>query len=337
MESKKLKPAENEYMTEAEEVGSVSSILSKVETVGFQGLGSTTEMEKKLKEYTEKRDVILKWIDENFEEGVDYGWTDERSLDKKTLKKPGAEKLCRVFDTHPRWIRDYESWEMFGKPAGTGFMICQIVDNKTQKVIGEGRGASTIGQKGRDANKAVKNLEKCAIVDAALYTFMMSEFFTQDDGGKNQATLAKLKVNFAAKVADLRVGTQSSVTDHMWIHIVIKDFLHKNLISSEGEMIKISQAIFKKNMYDLSTGERQENPDIETATPVNAQEEEPLTKEEKVMVQWCEFIDNYFEMNPNATAEEIDASRIAINDKAKGSADIMKYFDDAAKKFRDNA
>lgn len=126
-----------------------------------------------------RRTVVISYIKDNFAENVDFGPSDPRS-NKKTLLKPGAEKICRLFGTRPTWRRDLDTWEMLGKPEGTVCYLCEIIDNATGKIIGEGRGAEKVGNKQRDANKAIKNAEKCAIVDAALYTFCLSELFTQD-------------------------------------------------------------------------------------------------------------------------------------------------------------
>ena len=107
---------------------------------GLAAVGSAADMANKLGAFAERRRVVLDYISANFVKGVDFGPTDDRS-DKPTLKKPGAEKLCRLFNTTPRWRRDTETWEMLGSPAGTICYICEIVDNVTGAIIGEGRGA----------------------------------------------------------------------------------------------------------------------------------------------------------------------------------------------------
>jgi len=251
----KLEKSEHELMSESEGLSQVSRILSQVENVGLSGLGGVDEMRRKLEEYDKIREVILDYIERNLVKEVDFGWTDERSLDKSTLKKPGAEKVCRMFNTHPRWIRDFDTWEMVGKPVGTIFLICQIVDNETGKVIGEGRGAAKIGEKQRDANKTIKNAEKCSLVDAALYTFMLSEKFTQDDGGAgSRSALTDLKKSLISEVETLRTGEDSEITTHQWIAIVVKDFLHKTRIDTLGEYVALRKAIFENKVYSLETG-----------------------------------------------------------------------------------
>lgn len=234
----------------------VDRIISKTAPTGLSILGGVEAMRKKIDEYEAIRNMVLDYINNNFAPDIDYGQTDDRS-DKKTLKKPGAEKLCRMFNTNPVWQRDTESWESAGKPEGTIFMICKIIDNETGNVIGEGRGAAKIGEKARDANKTIKNAEKCAIVDAALYTFMLSEFFTQDEGGRVKAfTLNQWKRALIADVGTIRTGVKSELTDLMWIQKVNRDLLHKATITSLGEHQVVRKAIFEDNKYNLSTGER---------------------------------------------------------------------------------
>lgn len=255
MSKSKLNADEGEYMEAAAEIVEAGKELMNAPATGLAGLGGADTMREKLKEHTEIRNVIMDYIEDNMIKDVDFGWTDERSLDKHTLKKPGAEKVCRLFDTHPRWIRDYDTWEMAGKPPGTLFYICQIVSNKTGEVIGEGRGAAQIGAKSRDANKAVKNAEKCALVDAALYTFMLSEKFTQDDGGQKTTTLTEWKRELISDVETARTGIKSNVTTHMFIQGAIKAVLKSSRIDTLAQYKEVRKAIFEQKRFNLETGE----------------------------------------------------------------------------------
>ncbi len=241
------------YMEQSKEVAVVENGQTKM--VGLDGLGPIDAMIAKLKAHDERRNVILDYVEANLVPDVDFGCTDDRSPHKKTLMKPGAEKVCRLFNTSPRWKPDYSTWEMAGKPNGTIFLICEIVDNATGNVIGEGRGAATIGQKGRDANKAIKNAEKCAVVDAALYTFMLSEKFTQDDGGKKQSLLNEWKHELSADVSDLRTLINSDITTHAWIQKVVKSILKKSRIDTLGEYREVRKQIFEDKKYKLENGE----------------------------------------------------------------------------------
>jgi hypothetical protein len=242
-------------LTEKYERASVDSILNKVETVGLAGLGGASEMITRMAQYETIRTVIFDWIEKNFIKDRDFGATDDRS-EKETLKKPGAEKLCRLFDTHPIWKMDIESWVMLGKPKDTICMICYIVDNKTGKIIGEGRGAEKVGNKQRDTNKTIKNAEKCSIVDAALYTFMLSEKFTQDDGKAGKTQIEELKRILIRDVSEKRAGSSSTITDLVFLMNVFEQEIHKKRIDTFGELAHMRKVLFENNKYDWSTGKK---------------------------------------------------------------------------------
>lgn len=221
-------------------------------TQGLEVLGDKSELEARIKKYEETREVIVDYIDRNFTKGIDYGWTDPRSMEKSTLKKPGAEKICRLFNTSPEWMVDWDTWKMLGEPKNIVCYICYIKDNATGRIIGQGRGAATVGEKSRDVNKTIKNGEKVSVVDACLYTFMLSEKFTQDDGGK--ASLVVLKENLILDTGVLRAGIKSQMSDVKWLHEVMKQEIHKSIISTIAEHAHMRKSIFEEKLFDLSTG-----------------------------------------------------------------------------------
>ena len=243
-----------------EKDSSINNIMKSVDTVGLAGLGSVPEMQAKIEKYEKAKSVIFDWIEKNFVKEIDWGPTDERSK-KPTLKKPGAEKMCRLFDTHPTWSPDKETWEMLGRPNDTVCMICYIVDNTTGKIIGEGRGAEKINNKGRDVNKTIKNAEKCAIVDAVLFTFVLSEKFTQDDGGA-LTQLAELKRSLVSDISLARTGINSQLSDLLFLKSVIESERHKSTIESFGELAAIRKVILEDKKYNLATGKKL---DLQTA------------------------------------------------------------------------
>ena len=183
-------------------------------TQGLEVLGDKANLQSRIEKYEAAREVIVDYIDRNFHMGVDYGAADPRNP-KPTLLKPGAEKVCRLFNTSPVWTMDRDTWEMLGSPKDLVCYKCQIKDNTTGRIVGEGRGAEKVGNKGRDANKAIKIAEKCALVDACLYTFMLSEKFTQDDGGR--VALAELKTVLMGDITEIRHGqrTRSHSKGHL--------------------------------------------------------------------------------------------------------------------------
>lgn len=230
---------------------SLDNILDKIDT-GYAALGSIEDMKKKLSETEEKKTIIFEWIENNFVEGVDFGIADERSP-KKTLLKPGAEKIVRAFNTHAIFQPDWDTWKMLGEPEKVVCYVCYIVDNATGKVIGEGRGAEKVGNKSRDVNKSIKIAEKCGIVDAALYTFMLSEKFTQDSAGKTMI-ISQLKQTLNEDVSEVRSGVESELTDLQFIIKVLEAELHKKRIDHIGELTHIRKVLFEDKIYDFSTG-----------------------------------------------------------------------------------
>ncbi|KKN83551.1 hypothetical protein LCGC14_0297900 [marine sediment metagenome] len=232
-------------------------VVAEVAT-GLAVVGTPEQMEAKLEDFGKQREIITKYVEDNLVEGKDYGPAYEGS--KRTLLKPGAEKVCRLFNTRPTWKRDDETWEMLGSPAGVVCYLCHIIDNVTGKIVGEGRGAERVGNKKRDANKTIKIAEKCALVDAALYTFCLSEMFTQDDGGlgngNGAASLEDEKVTLKAEVAHKRVGCESSLTDAGFIRVAAKVELHKDHIDTLGELAHMRKVLIEDAAYDWATGER---------------------------------------------------------------------------------
>jgi hypothetical protein len=220
---------------------------------GLSALGGIEDMARKLRENSDRLAMVHEYIADNFISGIDFGPADNRNT-KPVLLKPGAEKVCKLFNTSPRWRRDTDTWEMLGKPAGTVCYICEIIDNRTNSIIGEGRGAEKIGNRGRDANKAIKIAEKCALVDAALYTFNLSERFTQDTP-QQRDNLNSEKAELVATVEDMRTGVESSMTTNQFLRSVAMNYLHK-MPDSIGAVRKLRRAIVDDGMYDLATGER---------------------------------------------------------------------------------
>ena len=192
-----------------------------------------------------RRAVILNYIKDNFVEGVDFGVTDDR-CNKKTLMKAGAEKCALLFQCRPVWTRDDETWEMMGKKAGLVCYKCQIVQ-RDGTVIGEGRGAEELGNKKRDANKTIKNAEKCALVDAILYTFGLSQLFTQD---------LEQQANLAEGVEDDTGPTPATFTDKQTLRKQVQQYITAHakadmeLLTPDKLIVAAANHKFRKTTLD---------------------------------------------------------------------------------------
>jgi hypothetical protein len=140
------------------------------------------------------RALITEFIRKQLIEGTDYGkihiksscvhkydperCTDQSHWSKKMLFKPGMEKIFSLLMLSSRLERDLETMEMLGGMKNLVAYVCVIYRNGV--AIGEGRGAAEVGERGRDANSAIKIAEKRARMDACL-SLGFSEFFTSED------------------------------------------------------------------------------------------------------------------------------------------------------------
>lgn len=155
------------------------------------------EMRPLLAEYEKRRSEFRVWLRNQMTEGVHYGYppgckprnTDQKQYkDRPSLYKAGADLCCDLLKMRPVWEPDMDSWKMGGSKDGTFYRKCKLIndgspffiDREIGEVLGEGCGAGTIGAKSADANKAIKDAQKRAKVDAVLNTLGLSDLFTQD-------------------------------------------------------------------------------------------------------------------------------------------------------------
>jgi hypothetical protein len=155
-------------------------------------------LEKRLSEYTQTRDIFMRWLMASLVAGTDYMLL-HRSMRgqpcpnkgsqhigrcakcgaKATLVKPGAEKIDGMLKLTPRFRQDGETWAMLGSPVGTIALVCELL-NEAGACVAEGRGVRNIDQDQGDANKAIKMCQKSAQIDATLRHAGLSEIFTLD-------------------------------------------------------------------------------------------------------------------------------------------------------------
>ena len=151
---------------------------------------SSAALEIGLEEESKKRALIVKFIQSHLIDGVDYGAIEGTSKSgakftgKKSLWKPGAEKVCSLLHVKPTFSRDGEIYEMLGDAYTTKHGLiafkCHLISS-TGEVLAEGRGSrNAITQESNDINKAIKMAQKSAQVDATLRMSGLSDQFTQD-------------------------------------------------------------------------------------------------------------------------------------------------------------
>lgn len=133
-------------------------------------------------EQKQKRTMLEAYIRESLKDGVDYGVFPPSK--KRTLLKPGAEKIAAVLRLRPTFAKDVESRDMLdGDGEGVVCYICTLV-TADGVIVGEGRGACgpepTHSGYVKPPNNRIKYAMKRAQVDAVLRVAALSEQFTQD-------------------------------------------------------------------------------------------------------------------------------------------------------------
>ena len=149
----------------------------------------------------QNRKALLKWIQGNLKQGVDFGRIHVFGKDrcnfakegrpqqcdiahhwsKPSLWKPGAEKICGMLGLVVRYpnLGEYEHAVLRGHDLKVILLRCEL-HTPSGFIAAEGTGARRIEQDHGDINKSLKMAEKSAHIDATLRVAGLSEIFTQD-------------------------------------------------------------------------------------------------------------------------------------------------------------
>lgn len=137
-----------------------------------------------IKEAKKRIDILKKFVDELMTPGIDYGIVP--GVNKPTLLKPGAEKLCDVFGFSKRvevtnrledWYRGVFHYEV------RVTLICKRSGMIEAEGIGccNSKESAYKDQSGHDVvNTIMKMAKKRALIDAVLSATRSSDLFTQD-------------------------------------------------------------------------------------------------------------------------------------------------------------
>ena len=137
-------------------------------------------LEQSMQAWAEQRAVVKRFLQQELQEGSDFYSLRIKGRDTKpVLSKAGSEKFLGLLQLSATFTQDVATWTMLGNPEGTLCYVCTL-HTRSGEMVGEGRGARTIGQDGGDINKAIKMACKSAQVDAILRTGALSDCFTQD-------------------------------------------------------------------------------------------------------------------------------------------------------------
>jgi hypothetical protein len=163
---------------------------------------SVAQFEAGLDEWIQKRAVITRFLTHELRPGVDYGpihlgkdcqdYKKKKKCDnpfhwsKDVLFKPGSEKVAGLLQLRATFERDNDMWEMLGQRTGVLCLRCLLLA-PSGEIVGEGRGARDVEKQDYgDINKAIKQCQKSAQIDAVLRVVGLSDVFTQDlDGQKD--------------------------------------------------------------------------------------------------------------------------------------------------------
>lgn len=123
--------------------------------------------------FLEKRKEFITKVNAIMVKGSDY----HEIQGKKSLAKGGAEKIASIFGWQAGFDKDEDVLMAF-KTDGLIAFRCKLT--KSEKFVGEGRGAASLQRNGSDPNKTIKMAQKSAFIDAVLRASGLSDFFTQD-------------------------------------------------------------------------------------------------------------------------------------------------------------
>lgn len=176
-------------------------------------------MKVTLADYTEKRKAFRAWLKDQLTEGVHYGYTPgtkprydsrgntvskkrgkdgqytdmvvspEEWTPKQSLYKAGAQLLCDLVMVRAAFTFDKDVSDALARSKETTIAFrCDLVNlgspffphRQPGEILGEGRGAFNVGEKGMNENSAIKLAQKRALVDAVLNTLGLADLFTQD-------------------------------------------------------------------------------------------------------------------------------------------------------------
>lgn len=174
-----------------------------------------------LAEYVDRRNNFRRWLREQFEEGLHYGFppgcepkqTNPRQWQAKpSLYAAGADLLCDLLAVRCEYSADIEAWQQLGSKPGHFVVACRLYSRATNQLVGEGRGVRREGQKGGDANNALKMAQKSAKVDAVLNTYGLRDLYGQDLDVPVQPPHDNPDENADAPKAEPRAKREQAVT-----------------------------------------------------------------------------------------------------------------------------
>ena len=162
---------------------------------------------------SQNRKALLSWIGSNMNDGTDYGTIKQ----KKSLWKPGAEKIVGMLGLQVRWPDLESELERMRNGADVIWISCELLSHG--QVQAQGAGSRRLRDDSGDGNKAIKMAKKSAMIDAVLNIAGLSEIFTQDiedNEARDTVTLSEEEIDYLFSVAkELFSDKAKSVLDSL--------------------------------------------------------------------------------------------------------------------------
>lgn len=204
-----------------------------------------------IREAKKRIDMLKKFIDEIMVPGVDYGIIP--GIDKPSLLKSGAEKLCDVFGFSKRVevINRVEDWRcgIFNFEVRVT-LVCKSTNVIEAEGIGccNSRESKYSSQRGYDVmNTVLKMAKKRGLIDAVLSATRSSDLFTQDVEDMNwlwgKSSNNKVSSNNDTPVSMKQLSLIFSVVALKKIPVdVVKSVMLDKYKVAESKNLTISQA-----------------------------------------------------------------------------------------------
>ena len=125
------------------------------------------------------RKHFLTQIKKQLVAGLDFGEIIVQGKPKRSLFKPGAEKVAGLLGVRSRWPTLDEQIDRVQAGAKCVILKCQLLDVE-DRIVSEGVGARLLSQDGDDINKSFKMAKKSSLIDSVLNCGGLSELYTQD-------------------------------------------------------------------------------------------------------------------------------------------------------------
>lgn len=212
------------------------------EVIPFTGNDRLPVTRNDLSALEEKRSVLKTFVKSQLTEGIDNDFAVIPGTNKKSLLKPGAEKLMQLFglgstltmtlkeiDHNGNFAMIAYKCEIFHIRSGVKICECEGATNSKEKKYAtrttwtkNANGSSVKTQEDTPIydvlNTLMKMAQKRALVGAVIQATAASDFFTQDIDDEQDMVQNNLKPEIKDNAAKSKLGGTMSVTGNTFAH-----------------------------------------------------------------------------------------------------------------------